>query len=140
MKKEDSIVTATGLILLIGFTLPGNVIARVRPTRGVLALIFSDWLFHFGGLALFTMVLAWDLESRKKESGRNPSLYLLAGMFSFAYALFIEILQIFIPYRNFEFKDLFWDTLGIALVLAGIYFIKRYKRQPGKCKLPVSGD
>lgn len=128
MKKEDSIVMATGIFLLIGFTLPGNVIARLKPKHGLMALISSDWLSHLAGLGLFTAVLAWDLEKRKIGSAQSPSLYLLAGVFSFAYALFIEILQIFIPYRHFDLKDLFWDTLGIAFVLTSLYFIKRRRR------------
>lgn len=140
---------ATGLILLVGFTLPGNLVAKLRPRHGILALIFSDWLVHLAGLAIFTLVLAWDVERRKRENQpklmadpmanknmnkkmKNPSTfpYLIVAAFSLAYALLIEILQIFIPYRAFDLKDLLFDAVGITIVLAGIYFLKEKRLKP----------
>jgi VanZ family protein len=41
-----------------------------------------------------------------------------------AYGILIEIVQIYIPYRSFEFLDIFADFLGI---LAGIFFINFFK-------------
>jgi VanZ family protein len=41
-----------------------------------------------------------------------------------AYGILIEIVQIYIPYRSFEFLDIFADLLG---VLAGSFFIKFFK-------------
>ena len=41
-----------------------------------------------------------------------------------AYGILIEIIQIYIPYRSFEFLDIFADFLGI---LAGIIFINFLK-------------
>ena len=41
-----------------------------------------------------------------------------------AYGILIEIVQIYIPYRSFEFLDIFADFLGI---LAGSFFINFFK-------------
>ena len=41
-----------------------------------------------------------------------------------AYGILIEIVQIYIPYRSFEFLDIFADFLGI---LAGSLFINFFK-------------
>lgn len=135
---------ATGLILLVGFTLPGHLIAKIRPQQAILALILSEWLVHLAGMAIFTLVLAWDMERRKRENksklrakaAAHKNLnqasafpYVIVASFSLAYALLIEIIQIFIPSRTFDLKDLFFDALGIAIVLAGIYFLKE---KPGK--------
>ncbi len=105
------------------FGLPGDLVSRIRPREGILAFFLSDWAFHLGGLALFTFVLGWDMEKREK----NPFPYLFIGAVSLAYALFVEIIQIFIPRRSFDLKDLFFDMLGIVLVLSAFYLLKKDK-------------
>lgn len=143
-KKEDGAIVATGTILFLGFTLPGNIVAKVKPKEGILAFLLSDWLFHFAGLALFTFVLAWNMEMKKRDKKnkfnadeekfnikkKDTFPYFLVAFFSLAYALFIEIIQIFLPHRTFDFKDLGWDALGIALVLAVIYLFKERRFKP----------
>jgi len=76
---------------------------------------FSDKLLHFLCFLYLTTV-AW--------LGRIISKEFLLYVIVLAYGILIEIVQIYIPYRSFEFLDIFADFLG---VLAGSFLINFFK-------------
>ena len=76
---------------------------------------FSDKLLHFFCF-LYLTIITWLSRIIYKELW----LYVIV----LAYGILIEIIQIYIPYRSFEFLDIFADFLGI---LAGIIFINFLK-------------
>ena len=76
---------------------------------------FSDKVLHFLCFLYLTTV-AWLSRIISKEF----LLYVIV----LAYGILIEIVQIYIPYRSFEFLDIFADFLG---VLAGKFFISFFK-------------
>jgi len=75
----------------------------------------SDKLLHFGCFFYLTAV-TWFSRIMHKE-------FLLYAIV-LAYGILIEIVQIYIPYRSFEFLDIFADFVGI---LAGSLFINFFK-------------
>jgi VanZ family protein len=76
---------------------------------------FSDKLLHFLCF-LYLTIVAW--------LGRIISKEFLLYVIVLAYGILIEIVQIYIPYRSFEFLDIFADFLG---VLAGNFLINFFK-------------
>ena len=76
---------------------------------------FSDKLLHFL-CVLYLTTFAWLSRIISKEF----FLYVIV----LAYGILIEIVQIYIPYRSFEFLDIFADFLG---VLAGSFLINFFK-------------
>ena len=42
-------------------------------------------------------------------------------------SVFLELLHFFIPGRNFEFLDLFGNSLGVIVVIISNYFIRKIK-------------
>ena len=82
-------------------------IFAIIPTSGGAALIpYQDKFLHaliFIFLSIFTL--------RAFEYAR-PSY---AFFFLISFGLFIEITQYFIPYRSFEFLDLFADIIGALI-------------------------
>ena len=75
----------------------------------------SDKLLHFFCF-LYLIIISWLSRIISKELW----LYVIV----LAYGILIEIIQIFIPYRSFEFLDIFSDFLGI---LVGSFFINLLK-------------
>ena len=75
----------------------------------------SDKLIHFSCF-LYLTIISWLSRIFYKEL----FLYVIV----LGYGILIEIVQIYIPYRSFEFLDIFADFLGI---LAGIFFINFFK-------------
>ena len=75
----------------------------------------SDKLIHFSCFFYLT-IIAWLSRIMHKEF----SLYVIV----LAYGILIEIVQIYIPYRSFEFLDIFADLTGI---LVGSLFINFFK-------------
>ena len=76
---------------------------------------FSDKLIHFSCF-LYLTIITWLSRIIYKELW----LYVIV----LAYGILIEIVQIYIPYRSFEFLDIFADFLGIV---AGSFFINFFK-------------
>ncbi len=75
----------------------------------------GDKLIHFSCF-LYLTIISWLGRIIYKELW----LYVIV----LAYGILIEIVQIYIPYRSFEFLDIFADFLGI---LAGSFFINFFK-------------
>ena len=75
----------------------------------------SDKLLHFFCF-LYLIIISWLSRITSKE--------LLLYVIVLAYGILIEIIQIYIPYRSFEFLDIFADFLGI---LVGSFFINLLK-------------
>ena len=75
----------------------------------------SDTFLHFSCFFYLT-ILSWLSRIIYKELW----LYVIV----LAYGILIEIVQIYIPYRSFEFLDIFADFLGI---LAGSFLINFFK-------------
>ena len=75
----------------------------------------SDKFLHFGCFLYLTIIL-WLSRIINKE------FWVCAIVLG--YGILIEIVQIYIPYRSFEFLDIFADFLGI---LAGNFLIFFFK-------------
>jgi len=76
---------------------------------------FSDKLLHFFCF-LYLTTISWLSRIIYKELW----LYVIV----LAYGILIEIVQIYIPYRSFEFLDIFADFLGILVGTFLINFLK----------------
>ena len=75
----------------------------------------NDKLLHFSCF-LYLTIISWLSRIIYKELW----LYVIV----LGYGILIEIVQIYIPYRSFEFLDIFADFLGI---LVGSYLINLLK-------------
>ena len=75
----------------------------------------NDKLLHFSCF-LYLTIISWLSRIIYKELW----LYVIV----LGYGILIEIVQIYIPYRSFEFLDIFADFTGI---LAGSFFINFFK-------------
>ncbi len=75
----------------------------------------NDKLLHFSCF-LYLTIISWLSRIIYKEL----RLYVIV----LGYGILIEIVQIYIPYRSFEFLDIFADFTGI---LAGSFFINFFK-------------
>ncbi len=101
------------LILVISILLIS--ILSIQEIEVQSSVNFSDKLLHFFCF-LYLTILSWLSRIIYKELW----LYVIV----LAYGILIEIIQIYIPYRSFEFLDIFADFLGI---LVGIFFINFLK-------------
>lgn len=112
-------VLFTCLIIFIIFSLPGSAIEVISERSLLLKIIFSETLAHFIAYGWLAFTVWWDYGRGKESllSGRNIFIY------CFAYSLFIEIFQGILPWRSFEFKDLFANGAGIFLSLGMTHLI-----------------
>ena len=77
----------------------------------------NDQLLHFGCF-LYLTIITWFSRIMHMEFW----LYVIV----LAYGILIEIVQIYIPYRSFEFLDIFADFAGILIASFFIKFAKIY--------------
>ena len=101
------------LILLISIVMIS--ILSFQEIQAEASFNLNDKLLHFGCF-LYLTIISWLSRIIHKE--------LLLYVIVLAYGILIEIVQIYIPYRSFEFLDIFADFLG---VLAGNFLINFFK-------------
>ena len=108
--------------MLVVYSIPTGSLDDLAGRSRLFSILFNDFFLHFLSFGVLAGLFcgAFRISSRHKLS-----IPLVAGL-SVAYGLFIEILQIFLPYRFFSFYDLTADTLGIAVACL---LFHRYIRQ-----------
>jgi len=101
--------------LILGISIVIISILSIQEIDFQSSVNLSDKLLHLFCF-LYLTIISWLSRIIYKELW----LYVIV----LAYGILIEIVQIYIPYRSFEFLDIFADFLGI---LAGIFFINFFK-------------
>ena len=101
------------VLLLVGAMIPDRVFKKFHKPQMIFDLLLSDKSFHFFGFAILTWLLCYGYHRTKWS--RMP--YFRAGFFAMAYGVFIELVQIPLPYRYFSVLDFAADVAGILLGL-----------------------
>jgi len=102
------------LLIFILCSLPLPAGARKLPS--------SDEAAHFGLFAVFSFLLARSL--LRPYAGKKA--FLLAVVLSLFYGLFIELYQILLPGRFFEYFDFIAD--GVGAVCGGLLWVGLKRR------------
>jgi len=98
-----------GGLIFIGASVSTNELYKIQRLHVLLDLLFSDFSLHFFGFGGFALLLAWG--DYKNESSFPV---LRAGVIAGCFGLTIEVYQLFLPYRDFSFKDMGADLAGIS--------------------------
>lgn len=92
--------------------------------------LYDNWknVAGFGALA-FAGFLGWQ-----NEWGRKGSWLQLCGLIGIVFLM--EILQVFIPTRYCDEKDMFWGTVGVILARGLVCALLRFKHSCTSAKKP----
>lgn len=93
----------------------------VPPLPGVAS---TAHVVLFGGMAA---IIALGL-FRSNPAVSRWALWLAPVTAATAYGLFLECVQLYVPYRNFDWMDVAFDLLGAVLMQALFYF-NVYRRE-----------
>jgi len=116
MEKKD--ILSTNIYLVASFAcMAGIVIFSVIPTTRTIGN--SGFRAHIFSYAILSLFLSLYFSSRKINKA-----FLKAALLAGFYGMFVEIIQMFIPYRNFELMDILVNFTGAFLVFFA-YFIFR---------------
>jgi len=118
-RKGTFVVAGMALFILVLFSFPRSAVSGALEKNSILSVILSDPLIHICAFGSFAIVLAWHFSGQRKIKFFLGRVALLA----ISYGLFIEIYQIFIPYRSFQVIDLVFDGVGISLALGATAII-----------------
>ncbi|MBT1702225.1 VanZ family protein [Chryseosolibacter indicus] len=108
---------AWSLFILIITLLPGKAI----PDVGVWN---ADKYVHFFIFGLLVILSAHGLTKSNLIKNKIPKPLLVAVVYSFVLGILIEVLQLFVPGRNFSFLDVVANSIGVAL---GYLIFVRFK-------------
>ena len=108
-------VTKLSFRIILGISVVLISVFSIQEIDVNASVSLSDKLLHLFCF-LYLTIISWLSRIIYKELW----LYVIV----LAYGILIEIVQIYIPYRSFEFLDIFADFLGI---LAGSLFINFFK-------------
>ncbi|MDC0198722.1 VanZ family protein [Pseudomonadota bacterium] len=101
--------------IVLGISIVLISILSIQEIEVESSIDLSDKFIHFSCF-LYLSIISWLSRIIYKELW----LYVIV----LAYGILIEIVQIYIPYRSFEFLDIFADFLGIVV---GSFFINFFK-------------
>jgi len=119
------------VLILIGSSIPTYRLQQLQRKSPILKIVLSDFVIHFVAFALLAILLSIGCV----KANESKFWWMKAALVSFYVGLLVEVIQIFLPYRNFSTRDLGVDVVAIitALVLfvilkkkgAGFIFVKR---------------
>lgn len=110
-------------LIVISASVPNDELQKFKNLNKILEILLSDYILHFFAFGIFAGLFCYGYY-RNKESFL---LYLKVGLLSLCFGFFIEIYQIFLPYRSFDLHDIASDCVGIvaALLLFKLITIRR---------------
>ena len=65
----------------------------------------------------------------KETKSRGYKIYLFSWLIVSIYGILVELIQIPIPYRSFEWGDVVADSLGAVVGLLFVYFVRLWKER-----------
>lgn len=111
------------VLIFISSSVPTGAVQKARASHKLLDILLSDFSLHSFIFGVFAGLLCWGFYKARN----SPVPYIIIGLFSIGYGLFIEIYQHFLPYRSFKLDDLIADVVGIVIfsilfkLVIGIY-------------------
>jgi VanZ family protein len=100
-------------LILIGSSIPTYGLHRLQRRSAILRILLSDYVFHFVAFALLAILLGIGYVKAKK----SKLWWVKAAAAALFVGVLVEVIQIFIPYRNFSTGDLGVDVIGIIAAL-----------------------
>ncbi len=101
------------VVMFGGCSVPVDKISKISESHLILSVILSDSFLHFCMFGL----LVWLICYGHYKSSRLRIPYIKIFFITISYGLGIEIWQAVLPYRSFSIFDLFFDLLGISVVI-----------------------
>lgn len=96
------------LIVLILTLIPGKAIPDVRVFQ-------IDKLVHFFIFGMLMVLSSYGLKKLSVIRGRPAHPIFIAALYSLSFGLMIEVLQQFVPGRNFSMADVLANGIGVAI-------------------------
>ena len=122
-KKYKIIFYLSNFILILLYLFPGSLIGcYLYEDCNVQPQITQDYIIssnHFYAFAILSLIGFLTYKNSKKI--RYLSGYLIAV------SIFLEIFHNFIPYRSFEYSDLFGNLAGVIIVIIVFNLLKIYE-------------
>ena len=100
-------------LILIGSAIPTYRLHRLQRQSPILEVLLSDFVMHFVAFSL----LAFLLSIGYVKVRQLRLWWVKAAAVALFVGVLVEVIQIFLPYRDFSTKDLGVDVLGIAAAL-----------------------
>jgi VanZ family protein len=107
------------LIVLVLTLMPGQELPKVNFFQ-------IDKLVHFLVFGIMMILSSYALQKTKDKTGKHANPLLIACLYSTGFGIMIEVLQRFVPGRNFSLADVLANSIGVGLgYLIFIFFKKR---------------
>ena len=111
------------LILISLYLLPSSIMSTfIYKDLYFYSQINPDFRVSFNHIYVFVIFsIVGFLTFQKKNH------LIILGIYLIFLSIILELLHLLIPYRSFEFADLFGNIIGIIIASIITYFFKKYK-------------
>jgi VanZ family protein len=111
---------AWSLIVLVLTLIPGEAV----PDVGIFQI---DKVVHFFIFGLLMILTCYGLHKVSALKGFPSNPLLTAGIYSIFFGMMIEIIQRYVPGRNFSIVDVIANTIGVGIGYLIFNFLKKRK-------------
>lgn len=111
------------LLVLVLICLPGQEFSEIDNWSVWLKKIYFDKWVHAGLFAVMMVLFALPFRSTAHTLNKKKSIYLLIALLTSIWGLLTECIQLYVPFRSFEWIDWAADSFG---ALIGLYFMRLF--------------
>lgn len=106
------------VIILILTLIPGNAVPEV-------GIFQFDKLVHFFIFGMLMLLSSYGLKKVLDLKSKPVNYLMLTTLYSVSFGIMIEILQRFVPGRNFSYADIIANTIGVAIGYLAFIILKK---------------
>ena len=106
------------LVILVLTLIPGNAL----PDVGFFQI---DKVVHFFIFGLLMILSSFGITKTREVKGAPANPILITSLYSITFSIMIEILQKFIPGRNFSVADIIANVIGVGLGYLVFFLLKK---------------
>ncbi len=111
------------LLVLVLICLPGQEFSEIDNWSAWLKKIYFDKWVHAGLFAVMMVLFALPFHSSSLALNKKKSFYLLIALLTCIWGLLTECIQLYVPFRSFDWIDWAADSFG---ALIGLYFMRLF--------------
>lgn len=103
--------------------MPGQEFPDMDGWSAWLKKLYFDKMVHAGMFGVMMILFSWPYKTSEFDSSKKKSVYLLIATLTCVWGLVTECIQLYVPFRSFDWIDWLADSIG---AYAGLYYMSLF--------------
>lgn len=111
------------LLVMVLICLPGQEFPEMDGWSAWLKKLYFDKMVHAGMFGVMMILFSWPFKTTPYELDKKLSTYWLIAILTCIWGLVTECIQLYVPFRSFDWIDWLADSAG---AFAGLYYMRLF--------------